>query len=112
MTNDAYFALTNILWPDSYGDLINSETALGIAVMVFQDKFGQKELVKRLPLKVTDMGDRWEVCAPYKPSPLDQQPDGFMLGSFYISIKKSDGQICGLFQEGTLPVGDSDEDLD
>jgi hypothetical protein len=110
MTKDPYLQMSKILWPNQYGDLVNSETAPGIAVMVFQDKFGRNELIKRLPLKVVDADDCWEICAPYKPSSQDPQPDGTMLGSFYISIKKSDGQICGIIRERQLPISDLEKD--
>jgi hypothetical protein len=97
MSEDDEFDLLMFLHKATRLELVSSDTARGLAMMVFRGYFGDAELNRRLPLEVVDGGDRWKITAPFIPTGDDIDPDPSVStpGPFKMDVMKFDGQILG-----------------
>jgi len=85
-----------------FGLVLNSEEiAREFAAMILKRLYGEAELTKQQPLRVTDEGKNWFVMGSYQEP--GRLPD---YGAWYIRFRKSDCRIETFAHYGPLEVPD------
>jgi NTF2 fold immunity protein len=90
--------------------LISRATALAMARMVLQDRFGSEEAKLQEPLVVEEQGDAWAIMGSRQATPNDGRPPGALRhGKATMIISQRDGRIIKLAVEAPIPPVDTAE---
>jgi len=83
--------------------LISSETALGIAALIVQDRFGQEEFDRQVPLEVREQDDAWIITGSAQSDVPAGTPSGALkTGKLLMTISQFDGRILNFGLAGHI----------
>lgn len=87
--------------------LITRSTALMIARLVLEDRFGSQEVVLQEPLRIEERGNTWVISGSRQPDWDDGRPRGALRhGRAEVIISQLDGRIIKLAIEAPIPPPD------
>lgn len=83
--------------------LVSQEAALGIAALIVEDRFGQDELDRQIPLKVHEQDDTWIITGSARPDVPVGTPSGALkTGQLLMTISQRDGRILNFGLAGHI----------